>query len=697
MPNSFRLNKEKYMKKTLAIVSYSVESVNSYYEQIISLFQDNISVEKICIDDFDPSKTIDDDVILVPSFDMFEKIKNNVKKESDILFATRTISKAGMDSVRRIKAGTDVILIDESPEMAEQIISVLYQLGIRHIALQSYWSAKGEDMSGKTAIILGQTEFTPDTIKNIVNIGNSLLDINSILDLGDKFDLFPLLDKQDIIRTYEEIEPSNVGLLKILGLTNSRESQLDILLQFIDAGVIGIGFDRKVFLYNENAKKIIGLENEQVMDLDGTELFDQIPFEYVLNSLKSVEEKLVKINDYDVVATVNPIRHSGKLYGAVAIIRRYTDMEKQEHILRRQLIGHGHNAKYNFDNIIGKSGAIIECKSIAKRMAKSDSSILITGETGTGKELFSQAIHNNSKRKKYQFVAVNCGAFPENLLESELFGYEEGAFTGARKGGKPGLFELAHKGTLFLDEITEMPMNLQVKLLRALQERQIVRIGGDRLIDVDIRVIAATNKDIKKLVAAGEFRQDLYYRLNVLPLRIPPLRDRKEDIMFLAEYIKKLFKSNFTFTEEAKSMLVEYDWNGNVRELRNCIEYLVNLEQSKIDAKDLPFDFNEELNGNDSMEQDAVMEFIETAGNNIRKYIFVLEELEKGLLGNKRLGRRSISELARKKGIFISEQEIRTILINLEKFAMVEINKGRSGTVITGAGRQALKHLTMSL
>ncbi len=685
------------MKKSLAIVSYSIESVNSYYKQIMSLFQDNIIVKKICIDDIDKQKKIDSDVILIPSYDMYEKVKNYIKEESDLLFATRTISKSGLDNIKKIKAGTEVVLIDESPEMAEQIISVIYQLGARHIVLHSYWSTDKNNLNDKTVIILGQTEFAPEIVKSIVNIGNSLLDINSILDVGYKFDLFPLLDRQDIIRSYEEIDTPNFGLLKILELTNSRESQLDILLQVIDSGVIGIGYEGDVFLYNENARKIIELEEHQVLNEDGILLFAQIPFEYVLNSLKSVEEKIVKINGYDVVVTVNPIAHSGKLYGAVAIIRKYIDMEKKEHILRKQLIGHGHNAKYTFDDIIGTSGSIIECKSIAKRMSKSDSSILLTGETGTGKELFSQAIHNNSKRKKYQFVAVNCGAFPENLLESELFGYEEGAFTGARKGGKPGLFELAHKGTLFLDEISEMPMNLQVKLLRALQERQIVRIGGDRLIDVDIRIIAATNKDIKKLVANGEFRNDLFYRLNVLPLKIPPLRERKEDILFFIEYEKKHFKNNFTLTEKAKNILIDYNWNGNVRELKNCVEYLVNLDLSQIDAKDLPFNCQDDnCEDDDINEQDNIVEFLEIAGNNIRKYIFVLEELEKGYLSNKRLGRRSLCEIAKKKGIFISEQEIRTVLINLEKFSMVEIYKGRSGTLITNFGRQTVKHLKMN-
>src|SRR5690606_31795881 len=176
-----------------------------------------------------------------------------------------------------------------------------------------------------------------------------------------------------------------------------------------------------------------------------------------------------------------------------------------------------------------------------QRMAKSNSSILITGETGTGKELFAQAIHNYSPRRDNPFVAINCGAIPESLLESELFGYEEGAFTGAKKGGKPGLFEIADRGTLFLDEITEMPMSLQVKLLRVLKEKEVVRIDGDRIINVDVKIIAATNGNIKERVDMGEFRKDLYYRLNVLPLYIPPLRERKEDILFLTDKIKKEF------------------------------------------------------------------------------------------------------------------------------------------------------------
>ncbi|MCG4565271.1 sigma-54 interaction domain-containing protein [Anaerosalibacter bizertensis] len=685
------------MKKTLAIVSYSIESVNSYYAQIKSLFRDKIEVGKISIDDSEIENGIYADVILMPSYHMFGKIKKYIKSKCDLVFASRTISKLGLEKILNIENGEEVILIDESPEMTEQMISVIYQLGVSHINLKSYWSMEEKDIQDEIVIIIGQSDYLPDTSKEVINIGNSLLDFNTIIDIGMKFNLMPMLNRQDIARSYREVATVNFGLAEILKVTNSRESQLDILLQVTDAGIIGIKPEGNIFLYNDIAEDVIGIREDKIINRNGIELFPQIPFEYALKNLKPVEEKLVKLNGYDVVASVNPLIHSKNLYGAISIIRKYSDTEKKQHILRKQLIGKGHKAKYNFDDIIGESAALTKCKKIAKRMAKSNSSILITGETGTGKELFAQAIHNNSPRKNYQFVAVNCGAIPENLLESELFGYEEGAFTGAKKGGKSGLFELAHNGTLFLDEITEMSMDLQVKLLRVLEEREIIRIGGNRMIDVDVRIIAATNNDIKNMVRTGEFREDLYYRLNVLPLRIPPLRARKEDILFLIEEFKKEFKSDFILTENAKKSLLNHSWNGNVRELRNYVEYFVNLDLKEIDTKNFPFDHEESIDNGfeDKYEKELMVNFLEMAGTNIRKYIFLLEELEKGYIDNRRLGRRSLHQIAKKKNIFISEQEIRSMLVNLEKFSMVEIFKGRSGTVITEYGIRALRYLQM--
>ncbi len=690
------------MRKTLAIVSYSIESVNSYYTQIKALFSENIIVQKITMDDIENIKSIDTDVVLVPSYDMFEKIKKYIRKDTDIIFANRTISRSGLKKIMNIEKGSEVILIDESPEMTEQMISVIYQLGVRHISIESYWTTNKEDVYDKPLIILGQSEYLPSYAKKIINIGNSLLDFNTIIDIGIKFDLIHMLSRQDISKSYDvEVETANFGLEEIFGMFNSRESQLEILLHTIDAGVICIDPEGSTFLCNHNAEKIVGLMEDDVINKNGLELFPHIPFKYVLQKLEPIEEKLIKIHGEHVVVSVNPLVHSSKLYGAVAIMRRYDDTEKKQHKIRKQLIGKGHVAKYHFDDIMGESSAINKSKDIAKRMAKSNSSILITGETGTGKELFAQAIHNSSPRRHYPFVAINCGAFPESLLESELFGYEEGAFTGARKGGKPGLFELAHNGTLFLDEIAEMPMNLQVKLLRVLQEREVIRLGGDRVINVDFRLIAATNKNLKEMINEGKFREDLYYRLNVLPLKIPPLRERKKDILFLFEKTKKQFGGDFTLTEKAKELLLTHNWDGNVRELINCVEYLVNLGSKIIDAKDLPLDYEDSIDGELNSEMDIkiqreiIIEFLETASDDLREYIFVLEELKKAYISNKRLGRRSIHEIAKINGIFLSEQEIRRILTELEKLGMVKINKGRAGTTITKEGLKILEHIRM--
>lgn len=238
----------------------------------------------------------------------------------------------------------------------------------------------------------------------------------------------------------------------------------------------------------------------------------------------------------------------------------------------------GFVAKYNFDDIVTVDKYMIELKNLASLYSKTDGTILIQGESGTGKELFAQSIHNASNRCGGPFVAVNCAAIPENLLESELFGYEGGAFTGARKEGKQGLFELAHNGSIFLDEIGEIPKSLQARLLRVIQEKEIMRVGGDKIIPVDIRIISTTNRNLEKQVRNGDFRQDLYYRLNVFNLKIPSLRERKGDIALIATRLLNEFTDDSIneseIVKEINSLLVSYDWPGNIRELNNIMERL---------------------------------------------------------------------------------------------------------------------------
>ncbi len=271
-------------------------------------------------------------------------------------------------------------------------------------------------------------------------------------------------------------------------------------------------------------------------------------------------------------------------------VRKIQQLEQK---IRRELAQKGLVARFTFEDVVGRSPLLKRVVQRARRYAAFDSTVLITGESGTGKELFAQSIHNASPRRQGPFVAVNCAALPENLLESELFGYEEGAFTGARRGGRVGLFELAHGGTIFLDEIGSITPALQARLLRVLQERCVMRLGGDRVIPVDVRVIAATNKSLSEMVGTGQFREDLYYRLDVLRLDLPPLRERREDVPVLAEFFAREATQRLgcplpEIRPGTWELLASYDWPGNARELQNFIERLVILCSERPDrAEDL--------------------------------------------------------------------------------------------------------------
>ena len=260
----------------------------------------------------------------------------------------------------------------------------------------------------------------------------------------------------------------------------------------------------------------------------------------------------------------------------------------------------------SFDDILGDSDSMVKLKENAKQIAGSSSTVLIQGESGTGKELLARAIHNYGEFSDKPFIAINCAAIPDNLLESELFGYEEGAFSGAKKGGKLGKFQLAHEGTIFLDEIGEMPIHLQPKLLRVLQEREIEKLGGTGTIPVEVRVIAATNRNLEELIKEGKYREDLFYRLNVIPFKMTPLRERKEDIPLLLEYFldkynDSLGKNIKGYTMEAEKTLINYKWKGNVRELQNVVEYMVNMSAEEyLIYENIPLNLREYMNSGKS-------------------------------------------------------------------------------------------------
>lgn len=347
---------------------------------------------------------------------------------------------------------------------------------------------------------------------------------------------------------------------------------------------------------------------------------------------------------------------------------------------RMQLAGNGHFAKYHFDDIIGASPGILHAKNLARKISASDLTVLLEGENGTGKELFASAIHKASGRSKEPFVAINFSALPDTLVESELFGYEEGAFTGAKKGGKIGLFQQADGGTIFLDEIGDASPALQAKLLRVIQEREIMRVGGNKIIPIDVRIIAATNRNLKQMIAEKRFRQDLYYRLKEGYLHLPALADRKEDIpLLLEDWLKTRFDGAKTISPEVTALLLERDWQGNIRELLNTMKYAFAVcDGDTILPKDLPPD---EESSPPAAQAEAFSDCICTSTQ--RCILVAIREISEN---NGIPGRTGIFKHLKAQGKSVSEYRIRQELQQFQSMDLVQSATGRYGVYLTEKG-----------
>ncbi|MCT4663061.1 MAG: sigma 54-interacting transcriptional regulator [Tissierellales bacterium] len=394
---------------------------------------------------------------------------------------------------------------------------------------------------------------------------------------------------------YLELKQSEVNKILL--------KELEAVLNSVEDGIIAFDYEGKVLHYNNKFVKLLHVDEAVAERSNMKSFFKDLDIEEIVKKTNYTEKKAFEYDYGDKVFRgyyeAKSICQKEKKLGVLVTITNTKDMLNMvNNISTGTLIT-------RIDDIKGQSTCMTKVKDKAIQAAKSNSTVLIQGESGTGKELFARAIHFHSHRAQRPFIAINCAAIPEQLLESELFGYESGAFTGAKKSGKAGKFELARKGTLFLDEIGDMPLHLQTKLLRVLQEKTIEKIGGTSSIPIDIRIIAATNRDLEKQVAEGAFRSDLYYRLNVIPIKIPPLRMRPDDLdelidFGLKKFNDKLDKQITKISDRAKMSLKKHAWEGNVRELENVLEYAINMcKKDKIDIEDLPSKFR----GVDSQEE----------------------------------------------------------------------------------------------
>lgn len=480
----------------------------------------------------------------------------------------------------------------ESPYMAYVIVDKDGYITMMNQTYLDILEFKKEEVIGKHILNVTPQSKLPDVLKT-GEIDKA--DIWPMMGRDTIVTRIPIIKNDEIIGAIGQslfLEMSSVQML-IKKLQETFNTMSDALVQSPHMIYVIVNKDGYITFMNQTYLDMLDKKIENVIGKHIHEITPKSRLPEVMETRQIHEVDLWEVNGQDTIITRAPVIRDGEVVGAIGqslfldmsgaklLVNRLQEIEKELNLYKEE-VRQIYKAKWYFNDLVGQSPEFSMVKSIAHQLSMTTSTLLITGESGTGKELFAQAIHNASNREHYPFVRINCAALPESLLESELFGYEEGAFSGARKGGKPGKFELAKGGTIFLDEIGDMPLNMQTKLLTVLQERVIERIGGTRPIPINVRIIAATNRNLEQLVKQQIFREDLYYRLNVVRLSVPPLRNRMEDIPLLIDALIKRINRTLgscisAVSDGAMHRLKTNSWPGNIRELENLLERAANL------------------------------------------------------------------------------------------------------------------------
>lgn len=658
------------MKKSIGIViDNNRDLINFLHENIKIVLGDNVKINHYFISEILPTDLINDDVVLIMTNERIPLIINNIKDNKRIRVIRRTLKEDKIHELFFISKGEKVLVVNDSYESTFETVRLFYNLGIRDINFVPYIEGNNYD-DIKIAITPGEAKHVPKHISKIIDFGHRCIDTSTFIEIVDLLKIDSKEIRTNLIKYSESVVSLEKGIRNKYKELYLKIEELDTILNLSKDGIIFVNKENKIKTYNNQILQILNLTNN-IIDVDIKDIFTGnlsmlLEKEEIIDEVIEFNKKYININKKN-------IYNSSDIIGTYYNLQEITYIKKLEQNLTKKLRQKGHVAKYVFDDIYTKNDEMKEVIKIAQKVSKLDCSILITGESGTGKELIAQSIHNNSNRKCQPFIAVNCATIPENLLESELFGYEEGAFTGGLKGGKKGLFENANNGTIFLDEIGDMPLVLQTKLLRVLQENQVMPIGSQNIIDIDVRIIAATHRNIKKMIEEGTFREDLYYRLNVIPIEIPPLRKRKEDILFIMD---NYLDENITLTEEAKKILLDHKWKGNIREVQNVSLYINAMCDSIVSHKELPSyiinNSKTEINNKLKYNVDDIYKILDVFYN--------YQHMDKGI------GRGVILETISEDNNHITEGYLKKILNYLNEEKLIVSKVGRGGSRITSKG-----------
>lgn len=668
--------------KKITIVTIKRIALDAYVEQVREFFGEEASILGYAMED--EPLAIQGDIILTTSYFLLQSVKRKlVNQKAEILHISGTFSKDQLKQMRSIPDGTKVLVVNSTKELAYDCISQFEQnidKNLKYVAYSEEEDKKIEAGEYEYAITFIEDFRQKDLVNRVLSLGIRKIHpyiLEHVVDLCYPEDQ----EKAERLERYKKsMVPVNYSMIEFGNVASEWEEILNNIIFLTDSGVVILSDDDHIKGINQYAADLFQIGKSEfygrrVNEIYGfRELFD---FACKIGENKAAQFYCKTIDEHLQVKKRIVQFYSYKFFTIIFVTRA----EQRDRMAEQKM-----KAKFTFDDIKGRSPEITRVIEIARQISYSDNSILLLGETGTGKELFAHAIHNHSQREAKPFIAVNCAAFPENLLESELFGYEPGTFTGALKNGKKGIFELADGGTVFLDEIGDAPLSIQAKLLRVLQEKEVRKIGGEVSIPVDVRILSATNKDLKRMIAEERFRKDLYYRLNTFMVHIPSLKERISDLELLVQYF--LEEGHYGYKKvlpEVFDILRRCPWEGNLRELKNCVDYMAFMSDERIKTEALP----EEYLNFGAKYCPVAPEAIGSADDHDQLLIkFLLETLY-----YQPMGRDRILQAAAARHVDLTEHHLKRILNMMKEKQYIHMTKGRGGITLTEKGIEALKEI----
>ena len=672
----------------VALITGSKETADVLLRQLSVFLPQSVGVS-VYISDDGIDALSNESLLVFSSEALHDEVVERLKlPDVPKIIGNRTINYDMLDVLVSIPAGTKVLLVNDLMTSAQQVLESLLEIGIDHLDMTLYYPGCDAITDGfEIAITPGETKYVPLKITRVIDIGSRIFDFRTVAKILTHLNLLEHSSGSFSKMYLEKIIKIARGLAVSKSEIQRLNENLERVIQSYNAGLLMFDREHKIVVFNDVLKKLLKINKFTVV---GNTLNQVIQNKKMLAYLlDDDEEELFNLTVDGVAYVVSKFKVTDNALTCVSV--KSTQIHFLSRTIREDALRKGHIAKYQLDDIVGSSEGVQKLKDIIIKLSKTDMNVLIQGESGTGKELVASAIHNHSNRSNAPFLAVNFSALPDDLIESELFGYVEGAFTGAKKGGKVGLFEEANGGTIFLDEIGDISLKVQSRLLRVLEEREIMPIGSNEIKPIDVRIVAATNKDLVQLMTEKKFREDLYYRLKMGYVQLQPLRKRLEDLDELMEHmIQTMTSSKVTFSKQLVARLSNYRWMGNIRELKNMITYMLAVRsEDHLDVCDLPDasffqvearEVPEYLEKSVSEEKvDVQMYLSEELGYFLKViYRFIQKDF---ILTRITLADESVNGPYKR-----SENQVRRILSQLVAEGLITLSKGRRGIVLTEKG-----------